>query len=273
MPSNFLEKILAHKQREVAQRRSRLPEIELRRMSHDLAPPLDLLQALCVADHLAVIAEMKKASPSAGVLRPSFDPLQIAQAYAEAGAEAISVLTEEDFFQGSLQHLQRIRPAVKVPLLRKDFIISSYQVWEARAFGADAILLIVAALPRDDLRRLLDVAHELGMRALVEVHEAHEMEQALSTGAKTIGINNRNLKTFQIDLSVTEQLAPMAGAEITLVAESGLHTAADVQRMKSAGVHALLVGTHFMQAHDPGRALREFKKLCWRFDVTARSTN
>ncbi len=262
MPSNFLEKIFAHKQLEVEQRRSRLPEIELRHRSRDLAPPRDLLQALRVADHLAVIAEMKKASPSAGVLRPSFEPLQIAQAYVEAGAEAISVLTDEDFFQGSLQHLQRMRPVVNVPLLRKDFIISPYQVYEARAFGADAVLLIVAALAQDDLHRLLEVTHELGMHVLVEVHEAHELEQALSVGAKIIGINNRNLKTFQIDLSVTELLAPRAGKEITLVAESGLRSAADVQRMKAAGVHALLVGTHFMQAPDPGQALQEFKRLC-----------
>ncbi len=263
MPSNFLERILAHKQAEVEQRRSRVPEIELRHRSRDLAPPRDLLQALRVAERLAVIAEIKKASPSAGVLRPSFDPLQIAQSYVAAGAEAISVLTDEDFFQGSLQYLQLIRPFVKAPLLRKDFIISPYQVLEARAFGADAILLIVAALSHDNLRRLLAAANELGMHALVEVHEAREMEQALAAGAKIIGINNRNLKTFQIDLKVTEQLASMAcGGEVTLVAESGLRSEADVQRMKAAGVHALLVGTHFMQANAPGEALREFRRLC-----------
>ncbi|NUO80725.1 indole-3-glycerol phosphate synthase TrpC [candidate division KSB1 bacterium] len=262
MSSNFLEKILAHKRQEIEQRRARSPEIELRHMSRDLAPPLDLLQALRIANRLAVIAEMKKASPSAGVLRPSFDPLQIAQSYVAAGAEAISVLTDEEFFQGSLQYLERIRPFVDVPLLRKDFIISPYQIHEARAFGADAILLIVAALSHDDLYRLLEVTHELGMYALVEVHEAQEMEQALSVDAKIIGINNRSLKTFEIDLRVTEQLAPRAGKDITLVAESGLRTESDVQRMKAAGVHALLVGTHFMQANDPGEALREFRRLC-----------
>jgi len=262
MSSNFFEKILAHKQQEVAESRGRLPEIELRHRSRDHAPPRDFLQALRGANRLAVIAEMKKASPSAGVLRPSFDPLQIAQAYAAADAEAISVLTDEEFFQGSLQYLQNIRPFVNVPLLRKDFIISPYQIHEARAHGADAVLLIVAALSQDDLYRLLELTHELGMHALVEVHEAHEMEQALSAGAKIIGINNRSLKTFQIDLRVTEQLAPKASDETTLVAESGLRTVADVQRMKAAGVHALLVGTHLMQANDPGEALREFKQLC-----------
>ena len=262
MPSNFLEKILAHKQQEVAARRTRLPESELRSRSRDAAPPLDFLRALRQADRLAVIAEIKKASPSAGVLRPLFEPLEIAQTYAAAGAEAISVLTDEVFFQGTLQHLQSIRPFVNIPLLRKDFIIAPYQIHEARAFGADAVLLIAAALALDALRRLLDAAHELGMHALVEVHEANEMEHALVAGARIVGINNRSLKTFQIDLSVTEQLAPMAGEGITLVAESGLRTAADVQRMKVAGVHALLVGTHFMQAPDPGEALREFKTSC-----------
>ena len=263
MPSSFLEKILAHKQQEVAQRRARLPEIELRSRCRDAAPPRNFAQALCVDKRLAVIAEIKKASPSAGVLRPSFDPRQIAQAYAEAGAEAISVLTDEEFFQGSLQYLQSVRSFVEVPLLRKDFIVSPYQIHEARAFGADAVLLIVAALARDELRRLLELTHELGMHALVEVHEARELEQALEVDAKLIGLNNRSLKTFQIDLRVTEQLSAQVGDGITLVAESGLRTAADVQRMKAAGVHALLVGTHFMQAHDPGEALREFKQLCY----------
>ncbi len=262
MPSNFLEKILAHKQAEVAQRRARLPETELRHMSRNAAPPLDFLRALRSAERLAVIAEMKKASPSAGVLRPSFAPLEIAQAYAAAGAEAISVLTDEDFFQGALHHLQSIRPFVNLPLLRKDFIISPYQIHEARAFGADAVLLIAAALSPETLRHLLEATHELHMHALVEVHEASELEHALAAGARLVGINNRSLKTFQIDLSVTEQLAPMAGEGITLVAESGLRTATEVQRMKAAGVHALLVGTHFMQAHDPGEALREFKAYC-----------
>jgi indole-3-glycerol phosphate synthase len=220
-------------------------------------PALSLSSALS-QEGLAVIAEIKKASPSAGVIREHFDPLAIARSYMEAGADAISMLTDEAFFQGSLDYVQQVRPLVPVPILRKDFIIDPYQLLEARAFGADAVLLIVAALEQERLQYLLEKAHEFALDALVEVHSADEMHIAVEVGANIIGINNRNLETFQIDLATTEQIAPLAPKGTVLVGESGLHTKDDIQRMLRAGVDAVLVGTHFMKHPDPGLALQEF---------------
>jgi indole-3-glycerol phosphate synthase len=216
------------------------------------------LSSALLQEGLAVIAEIKKASPSAGVIREHFDPLAIARSYVEAGANAISMLTDEVFFQGSLASIQQVRALVPVPILRKDFIIDPYQLLEARAFGADAVLLIVAALKKDRLQYLLEKAHEFALEALVEVHSADEMHIAVEVGANIIGINNRNLETFQIDLATTEQIAPLAPEGTVLVGESGLHTKDDIQRMIQAGVDAVLVGTHFMNHPDPGLALQEF---------------
>jgi indole-3-glycerol phosphate synthase len=204
---------------------------------------------------IALIAEVKKASPSAGVICPDFDPVRIAQEYEAAGASCLSVLTDEKFFQGSLDYLRRIRTAVKMPLLRKDFIIDERQILEAIEWGADAILLIVAILTDAELRRLHSLAAEAGLAALVEVHDADELERAMGIGAKLIGINNRDLKTFKVDLATTVRLvrALVAGdaailSRKILVSESGIHTRADVERLADCGAKAVLVGESLMQS-------------------------
>lgn len=203
---------------------------------------------------LALIAEVKKASPSAGVIAELFDPVAIAKNYAAAGAEAISVLTDKQFFQGRLEYLSEIRDAVSVPLLRKDFILDEVQIAEAAAAGADAVLLIVAALDDKALRSLLEAAALYQLDALVEVHTLGELDRALETEAKIIGINNRNLATFEVDLAVTETLSEEVPDEIVLVSESGLKSAADVARVKAAGVNAVLIGEALMRAQTSGIA-------------------
>jgi indole-3-glycerol phosphate synthase len=196
---------------------------------------------------LALIAEIKKASPSAGVIVEAFDPLAIAKNYARAGAEAISVLTDEKFFQGHLSYLNLIREAVPQPLLRKDFVLDEIQIVEAAAAGADAILLIVAALPQKGLKALLETAEKYQLDALVEVHTLEEMDRALETDARIIGINNRNLTTFEVDLGVTERLSEEVPKEIVLVSESGIRTAEDLARIKACGVDAVLIGEALMR--------------------------
>lgn len=204
--------------------------------------------ALEKPDDLALIAEVKKASPSAGMIVETFDPLEIARNYARAGAEAISVLTDEQFFQGKLEYIAQIRSAVNVPILRKDFILDEVQILEAAAAGADAILLIVAALNDEQLVHLLDVAATYQLDALVEVHTLAELDRALETGAKIIGINNRDLATFEVDLSVTEELSEEVPSGIVLVSESGIKTADDIARIKACGVNAVLIGEALMRA-------------------------
>jgi len=200
------------------------------------------------AGELALIAEVKKASPSAGVIVESFDPVTIAKNYARAGAEAISVLTDEQFFQGHLDYLTQIRAAVSVPLLRKDFVLDEIQIVEAAAAGADAILLIVAALAQDELIALLEAAALYQLDALVEVHTLAELDRALETEARIIGINNRNLATFEVDLSVTEKLSEEVPAGVILVSESGIKSAEDLARVKACGVDAVLIGEALMRA-------------------------
>ncbi len=205
-------------------------------------------------DKLALIAEVKKASPSAGVIAESFDPVTIAENYASAGAEAISVLTDEQFFQGKLEYLRDIREAVEVPLLRKDFTLDEVQIAESAANGADAILLIVAALEQEQLVRLLEAAALYQLDALVEVHTDSELDRALETEAKIIGINNRNLATFEVDLAVTERLSEEVPEGIVLVSESGIKTAEDVARVRACGVDAVLIGEALMRAQSGGIA-------------------
>jgi indole-3-glycerol phosphate synthase len=205
----------------------------------------------------AIIAEIKKASPSRGVLRADFDPVRIARMYADAGAAAISVLTEERYFQGHLDHLAAIRDAVGVPLLRKDFVVDAYQLYEARAYGADAVLLIVAILADAELREYVWLADELNLAALVEVHDRAELERAARGGARLIGINNRDLRTFRTSLAVTEDLLPAVPADAFVVAESGIETAADIERLERLGVTAFLIGEALMRAPDPGARLGE----------------
>ncbi len=208
-------------------------------------------------DRLNLIAEIKKASPSKGLLREAYDPVEIAMDYESNGAAAISILTEEDHFLGSLEHLQRVRPNVSRPLLRKDFIFDPYQLSEAVGAGADAILLIVAILDAATLASLIQLAERLGLDALVEVHDRQELNTALGAGARIIGINNRDLKTFKVDLHTTLQLAPHVPDATILVSESGINTADDIRMLREAGCDAFLIGEAFMRSEKPGNALRE----------------
>jgi indole-3-glycerol phosphate synthase len=211
--------------------------------------------ALSRTDRYNVIAECKRRSPSKGVLRAEYDPVAIASAYTKAGAAAISVLTEPTFFDGSPEHFQAVRAAVVTPLLRKDFIVSEYQLLEARAWGADAALLIVAALTPDELRRLAGIAASLGLDTLVEVHSADELRVAIDSGARVIGVNNRNLRTLAVDVKASEELVAMMPKDVVAVSESGLKTAADLSRLKALGYGAFLIGERFMTDADPGAAL------------------
>lgn len=215
-----------------------------------------LAAALRRPGRLNIIAEIKQRSPSKGIIREDFDPVRIAGGYASGGAAALSVLCEEDFFGGSLEHLEAIRRRVELPLLRKDFIFDEYQLYESVLAGADAILLIVAILEEELLAKLIGLANELGLDALVEVHSRDEMERAGRAGALIIGVNNRDLTTFTIDLDTSIQLASLAPEGAILVSESGINTGSDIRRLRSAGFSAFLVGEHLMRAQDPGKAVR-----------------
>ncbi|HEX8372803.1 MAG TPA: indole-3-glycerol phosphate synthase TrpC [Chthoniobacterales bacterium] len=244
-----LRQILATKEEEVRKilyRQDHLRAAALAR--NDFRP---FAAAVHQGEHsLGLIAEVKKASPSAGVIAENFDPVQIAKAYESAGAHALSVLTDEQYFQGHLRYLMEIRQATTIPVLRKDFIIHQVQIFEAAVAGADAILLIVAALTQDDLLHLLDVAETCQLDVLVEVHDEEEMERALETPATLIGINNRNLRTFQVDLATTERLSEEVPEHITLISESGIKTNADARRVFTAGINGLLVGETLMRCDD-----------------------
>jgi indole-3-glycerol phosphate synthase len=213
--------------------------------------------ALSTIEGVNVIAECKRRSPSRGVLREDYDPVAIATGYAAAGAAAISVLTEPTFFDGSLDHLRAVRAAVEVPLLRKDFIVSEYQLLEAKAAGADAVLLIVAALRPAEVKVLHDHARRHGLDVLVEAHDAHDVAIAIDAGARIIGVNNRNLRTLTIDVHASETLIAAIPADVIAVSESGLKTAADLARLKALGYRAFLIGERFMTAAEPGEQLRE----------------
>ena len=253
---DLLEAIVAATRARVAAAAEREPRPALERRAARRTP-----DAAGFADRLSregsinVIAECKRRSPSRGVLRAAYDPVAIAAGYERAGAAAISVLTEPGFFDGSLAHLEAVRAVVKIPLLRKDFIVDEYQLFEARAAGADAILLIVAALEDRDLARLAGAAAELGLAALVEVHDTRECERALGIGAKIIGVNNRNLRTLQVDLDASRTVAAMLPAGTIGISESGLKSSADLQAMKALGYRAFLMGERFMIEADPGAAL------------------
>jgi indole-3-glycerol phosphate synthase len=209
----------------------------------------------------AIIAEFKRRSPSRGVIRSPFDLQQIHRSYRRAGADAYSVLTEEDYFGGSLEDLGRLRKLAEVPLLRKDFLFDPYQIYESRAAGADALLLIVAALDDGQLRELISLSRELTMEALVEVHTAPELHRAVECGAGIVGINNRDLHSFRVDLSVTLELAPQLPGTVIGVAESGISGPEDIRRLRRAGIHAFLVGEQLMRADDPGRELERLKEV------------
>jgi indole-3-glycerol phosphate synthase len=274
MEVNILDKIVAQKKREVAQLPARLIAAgDLRDAMLEHGERRDFLAALKNPRHgdIALIAEVKKASPSAGVICKDFDPVRIAKEYEAAGASCLSVLTDEQFFQGSLDYLRQIRAAVKLPLLRKDFIIDERQILEAIEWGADAILLIVAILSDEQLQKFHSLAIEAGLAVLVEVHDESELERALKISPSLIGVNNRNLRTFNVDLATTERLAARlkssAGVSLALgrrdasptllVAESGIHSRADVERLKKCGAGAILVGESLMKNGDIQAKVRE----------------
>lgn len=253
--STILDEIIEHKLLEVGQSEKTLPVGEIIEGLEDARPVRDFYAALKPEGNLRIIAEIKRASPSKGIISKDFDPVRIARGYASAGASALSVLTDKKFFKGSLEYLSAIRDAVDTPLLRKDFIMKPYQVYEARHFGADALLLIVAALEQDVLCELLELTESLGMNALVEVHDEQELERALSARAKIIGINNRDLKTFTVDLGVSLSLSKKVPGESIVVAESGISTSDDINKLRSEGVHVFLIGETFMKVPDPGLEL------------------
>lgn len=257
---DILKKIIRRKREEIAERSGRVPLRGLAAGLEVVDPPrgfADAIQSRIDAGQAGVIAEIKKASPSKGVLREDFRPADIARSYQQGGAACLSVLTDIDFFQGNDDYLKQARAACALPVIRKDFIIDPYQVYEARAIGADCILLIVACLDDAGLRELNDLAHELGMDVLIEVHDAEELDRSLQVENRLLGINNRNLRSFEVNLATTLELLPRIPRGRIPVTESGIHTLEDVRLMRDNRVDAFLVGEAFMRAKEPGARLRE----------------
>jgi indole-3-glycerol phosphate synthase len=260
MSVDILTRILADKRTQVAAEQQQVPLTELKARVNDLPPPRPFEAALrqrAAHDASAVIAEIKRASPSAGVIRADFDPAAHAASYASGGATALSVLTDQPYFQGHDQHLLQARQACPLPVLRKDFIVDPWQVWQTRAMGADGLLLIVAALDDGALAELSALGEALGLGVLVEVHDQQELDRALAIPGRLLGINNRDLRRFETDLATTERLAPQVPADRLVVAESGLRTPADIERLRRAGVGCFLIGESLMRHTDPGQALQD----------------
>lgn len=251
----ILDEIMRHHREQLPRTMQDVPLADLRALVMLAPPPRDFYAAL-KSPGVSLIAECKKASPSRGLLVPDYDPVRLARAYEKAGARAISVLTDARHFQGSLAHLRDVREAVGIPVLRKDFIFDPYQVYEARAAGADALLLIAAVLGSSDLKELLALTAKLGMTALVEVHTAEEVERVLPLDPRIIGINNRNLQTFEVDFANTARLRQLIAPDIAVVGESGLKTAGDVRAMAESGVDAILVGETLVKSGDPFQAAK-----------------
>jgi indole-3-glycerol phosphate synthase len=260
--ADLLATIVAATRRIVETRREREPLVSLAHRAERIETAGRSFLSALTSGPLNVIAECKRRSPSRGVLRADYDPVTIAKSYASAGAVALSVLTEPTFFDGSLDHLAEVRKAVDVPLLRKDFIVSEYQLLEAKAAGADAVLLIVAALRPDELVRLMKRAAEISLDTLVEVHKSDELRVALDAGARIIGVNNRNLRTLEVDVQASESLIAVMPPDVVAVSESGLRTPGDLLRLRALGYHAFLIGERFMATEDPGRALRDLLSGC-----------
>ena len=252
----ILDQIVEWKYKEVAAAKQAGSVAALQRQSSMAPPPRDMVAALA-RPGVSLIAEVKRASPSKGVLCPDLDPATLASAYEAGGAAAISVLTDERFFQGSLDDLRTVRQHAGLPVLRKDFVIDPYQIIEARVAGADAVLLIVAVLSDGDLVSLYQLVRELGMAALVEVHDEAELARALEIGPRIVGINNRDLRTFHVDLETTARLRARVPKDVVLVAESGVHTPADVARLSAIGADAMLIGEALVRAPDVGQKIRE----------------
>ncbi|MDD2708067.1 MAG: indole-3-glycerol phosphate synthase TrpC [Verrucomicrobiae bacterium] len=254
---NCLDDILAHKRREVAEREKTL---DLEKLRERITPRTDsrsFENVLSQPHGIALIAEIKRASPSAGLIRRDFSVTELARGYEQGGAHALSILTDERFFKGQLKYVLQARAATRLPCLRKEFIVSEYQIWEARLAEADAILLIVAALTPDELRHFRQIAFEAELDVLVEAHDEKELDIALESGARLIGINNRNLQTFKTDLAVTERLAPRIPKDCIVVAESGIRTPEDVRRIRAAGAKAMLVGESLMRQPDVTQAVKQ----------------
>ncbi len=258
--SDILQTIVARKHQEVAQAHASVALQQLEQQVLEAPPVRDFFQAIesrASQGRPAVIAEVKKASPSKGLLRDPFDPAAIAQSYEAGGAACLSVLTDRDFFLGSAEYLKQARAACSLPVLRKDFMIDAYQIWEARAMGADCILLIAACLSDEEMVSMEALAHELGLSVLVEVHDAVEMQRALKLRTPLVGVNNRNLRTFEVDIETSIHLKQFCDSGKVLVTESGIAHASDVRRLRGEGIHAFLIGEAFMRCADPGEALRE----------------
>ena len=257
MTADILNRIVADKRKELEQRKKSMPLSLLKRHVVPKDAPIDLARSLS-GDSIRLIAEVKQASPSRGVLCPNFDPVALARTYAQGGAAAISVLTETKYFQGSINDLAAIREEVELPLLRKDFIFDPYQVYESYAYGADALLLIAATLSQEQLEEFLALSRSLGLSCLVEVHDENEVEMALRSGAEIIGINNRDLNTFTVDINTTQRLRSLIPPEKIVVSESGIDSRTDVEKLKGWGVNAALVGEALVTASDIPARIREF---------------
>jgi indole-3-glycerol phosphate synthase len=257
--TTILEKIVASKRQEIAEARSAVPERDLERSIEQAPRPRDFRGALEAGPDVQIIAEVKKASPSAGVICADFDPVAIARTYQKHGAACISVLTDHPFFQGSLDYLRQVRQAVQTPLLRKDFILERYQLLEARLAGADAVLLIAEILDDSQLCRLQREAASLGMQCLVELHDPANLARVVDSGARLIGINNRDLRTFVTRLEQTLELVPRLPAGVCLVSESGIRNRADIERLEAGGVKAVLIGETLMRSGDIGAKLKELR--------------
>ncbi len=254
----ILDDIVEYKNGELKKSKEQLPLSELEKKLDGLTLPLDFYNLATSDSSIKVISEIKKASPSKGIICENFDPVRIARSYKDNGASAISILTDEKFFQGSLNYLSEIRKEVNIPLLRKDFTIDPYHIFEARLYGADIVLLIAAILDKDRIKEYLGIVDSLNMNAIVEVHNRDELEIALDTGCRIIGINNRNLTTFDVDLSTTVELIKYIPEDVLVISESGISNPDDIRMLRNSGVNTFLIGESFMKSSDPGIKLREY---------------
>jgi len=253
----ILDRIIRQKRIEVEKAKRNCPLESITSEIKKTQPAKDFFKAVEPHEKIKIIAEIKWASPSKGMLRKDFNPTEIAKGYRDGGASAISVLTDRDFFKGDLTHLRAVRGTVEIPLLRKDFTIDPYQVYEARLYGADAVLLIASVLCAETITELLSVTHSLGMNAIVEVHNEVELEKAILAGGRIIGINNRDLKTFNVNLDVSIRLSKLIPKEKIAISESGLGSIEDIRRLKEEGIYAFLIGETFMRAENPGKQLEK----------------
>jgi len=260
MKNSYLDEILEDAKNSLSERKSLIPLSKLKLNIEQSEPSRGFIRGIKESlekNKIGIIAEIKKASPSQGVIRKEFNPIELARNYQDANATCLSVLTNRPFFEGSIDHLLEVKRSIKLPVLRKDFIVDEYQIYESKLYGADCILLIVAALSDTQLKDYLELSSYLQLDVLIEVHSEEEMERALNFNPKLIGINNRDLKTFEISLSTTERLSRLATKDIVLVSESGIKTKRDIEKIKSFGVNVFLVGETFMRSADPGRELQE----------------